>query len=179
MTLDLNQRLLIVDKTPMVLSVDTASTSYHVGQAVGLVVVLVLAGAVVRRALTVGLGRVRNRLRDRWIAAGAALVAGAFLVSAANAGIFNSGSGSAWSSQRGIEIRAGFIAGCANGRTDVVAICECAFRHMTAIPAYDTPDRFEAVVPTFRRALVDHSASDLPPDLVAAVRSCVTRAGRS
>jgi hypothetical protein len=163
----------------MVLGLDTASTSYHVGQVIGVVVVLVLAGGVVRRALTVGVGRGLNRSRDRWIAAGAALVAVAFLVSAANAGIFNSGSGSTWSSQRGIDIRAGFIAGCAHGRTHVVPTCECAFRHMTSIPAYDTPDRFEAVAPIFRRALLDHSASDLPPDLVAAVRSCVTGAGRS
>jgi hypothetical protein len=163
----------------MVLGVDTASTSYHVGEVIGLVVVLVLAGAVVRRALTAGVGRVRNRSRDRWIAAGAVLVAVSFLVSAANAGIFNSGGGSAWSSQRGINIRAGFIAGCAHGRTDVLTTCECAFQRMTSMPAYDTPDRFEAVVPIFRRALVDHSANDLPPDLVAAVRSCVTSAGPS
>jgi hypothetical protein len=164
-------------KTPMLIGVDTSSTAYNVGELAGLAVVLVLAVAIVRRARGAGLGRVRNRARDMWVSIGVLLVAGAVIVSAVDNGVLERGGGHPWSTQRGIDIRAGFIAGCMRGERERAARCECEFRRITALPAYDTPQRFEALEPMFRRALADHDARELPADLVAAVRSCAAGDG--
>ena len=85
--------------------------------------------------------------------------------------------GGSWSSARGANLRAGFVAGCEHGRADLVATCECVFARITSLPAYDTPDRFETLVPTARRALADGSVNELPPELLAAGRSCVAASG--
>ena len=153
-----------------------ASTSYQIGEVTGFVFALVLVAYVVRRALTRGFGVRRNPRRDLAIAVVALVIGGAYLVSAANGGVFGSGSSTsssgAWSSQAGVEVKAGFLDGCTGGVTSRQAICECAFARVTAEPAYSTPQGFASLAPTFQRFKETKQVSALPPGLVAGIRSC-------
>ena len=62
---------------------------------------------------------------------------------------------------------------------DGAATCVCAFNHIRALPALNTPDQFKAAAPLFQRAGADGNPSELPPGVVAAVRSCAPSAAHS
>lgn len=151
---------------------DTSSTAYHVGEFTGLVVVLVLGVYVLRRALTHGFGGTPGRGRNALLAIVAVLAVGAYVVSAVDRGLFDGGAsasgssaGSGWSSPSGIEVRAGFMAGCSGGVASRYRVCECIFARLHVAPGYNTPAGFEELV-TAKRRLSETRA------VVAAVYGC-------
>jgi hypothetical protein len=156
-----------------------------VGEVVGLLVVIGLAVAVIRRALTRGFGRPssagpiagapsarRRRPRDLAIAMIAAVLALAFMASSIDGGLFDNGSAGVWSTNEGLNMRAGFIAGCSNRLLSRVATCECVFARISTIPPYNTPSGFAGLITIVRRFTETRDLSVLPPAIVSGIRSC-------
>jgi hypothetical protein len=110
------------------------------------------------------------------VAVVAVIVAGAYVLAGAGRGMFDGSSAAAegWSSERGINIRAGFIAGCSHGVPAQGSICECVFTRIAAAPPYDTPVGFEGLVSSMQRFQASRDPSVLPQAVVAAVRGCTT-----
>jgi len=80
---------------------------------------------------------------------------------------------SSWSSQQGIDARAGFINSCsasAGARID----CQCVFNHLIAVPAYDTPAGFETLAGPIQQFEQTGDRSYIPAAYVQAVTACVT-----
>jgi hypothetical protein len=166
----------------MSLAVDSASTSYQIGEFVGLAIVLVMAVYVVRRAMTRGFGREVRPTRDGLIVVLAIVLAAAYLISASNGGIFDSSSltpaaasASGWSTAEGRELRAGFIAGCSQGVASRQPTCECVFRNLTRTAAYATPAGFMTLQGTLQE--FEHTKqAQLPAELTVAIRRCAPSA---
>lgn len=177
----LNRRRTGAD-TFTVLAVDTTSTSYQIGQFVGLAFVLVLAFAVLRRAATTGFGSRAGGLLNRSIVVAAVVIAAGYLAYGAKEGMFESGAGAgtqqAWSTQEGVNLKAGFIAGCSQNQEARDRICECVFNRIASAAPYDTPAGFEAnLLPAVRRFQETRQPSTLPVAYVSAARSCASAAG--
>jgi len=175
---DLNAPRACADTFRVLSAVDSSSTSYQVGQFVGLAFVLVLALAVLRKARTTGFGgRVGGPL-NAVVAVAAVVAAAGYLAYAAGAGMFSSsGSASPWSSQEGINMKAGFLAGCGQSIRGRTQICECVFARLTSAPPYNTPIGFETeLLPAVRRFAQTRQVSSLPPAYVSAAYSCTAAA---
>jgi hypothetical protein len=172
-------------------AVDTYATSYHVGEVVGLLIVVGLALIVIRRALTRGSGRAsaapppgdpgtlsgaasarRRRPRDVAIAIIAVAVAGAFVLSSVDRGLFDATAGGSWSTAEGVDERAGFIAGCGQGVPARTPGCECVFARISSTPPYNTPSGFAGLRTTIRRFEETRQPSAIPAAVVAAIRGC-------
>jgi len=156
----------------VLLGTDPYSSAYHVGEVVGLVFGLVLAAAIVWRALTKGFARFGPN-GNRTIALLAGLLFVAYVVSGVHhhQGSAHAAAGG-WSSPRGTSMKAGFIAGCSHGQEPQMSICECVFTNVTASPRYDTPDGFEGMLPSLRQFARTHDRSSVPGALLRAVRVC-------
>lgn len=141
----------------------------------GLVTALAVTAYVAYRALKHGFGGRPGHGRNAVIAALALLAGGAYVVSAASSGLFDSGhshapaESSAWQSLEGQTMRAGFVSGCGKEEARATAICECVFTHVAASPRYDTPLRFEALAGEIR---AERNGGAAPAELSAAVRTC-------
>src|SRR2546425_10045121 len=115
------------------LGIDTSSTASKVVQVTALVLARVVAIAVVR-------SRVASPL------SGAVVLVVAAMVTFGLKDLLASGSRSAWSTSEGINLRAGFIAGCSHEVSSRVGKCECVFEHVSKVPPYDTPTGFMGMV---------------------------------
>ena len=62
-----------------------------------------------------------------------------------------SGSKSAWSTSEGINLRAGFIAGCRHEIPSRLKPCECLFGHVSRTRPYVTPTGFMGMIASVRR----------------------------
>ena len=164
------------------LALDTASTAYQIGEFLGLAFILVLAFAVLRRAVTTGFGHGRGALNVS-LGMAAALIAGACLVHGAKDGMFEAGTSAgstqnAWSTRDGVNLRAGFIAGCSHSVAARAAVCECVFDRVASTPPYNTPEGFEVnLAPAIRRARAAGQPQRLPVVLVSAARQCAPATG--
>jgi hypothetical protein len=160
----------------LLLGVDTSSTSYHVGEIAGLAIVVGLAIAVVRRALTRGFGRPspgrRRAPRNLAIAILAVLLALGYLASSVDRGLLDGTSGGPWSTSEGVNLKAGFIAGCGHGVPSRSAVCGCVFARIASSPPYDTPSGFETLTVSLRRFQQTRDLSRLPAPVLGAVRGC-------
>ena len=163
----------------MALAIDSSSTAYQAGQLTGLAFALVLAVYVIHRAMTRGFGSKRRPAREATIALIATLIAGAYLISGVQGGMFEStssanasGSGEGWSDAKGAEVRAGFLAGCSQSVQSREAICECVFSRISALPDYNTPRSFETLAASLASFQQTHQISSLPAAMVSAIRSC-------
>ncbi|MEA2314907.1 MAG: hypothetical protein QOI03_1599 [Solirubrobacteraceae bacterium] len=165
------------------LAVDTASTSYQIGQFAGLAFVLVLAFAALRRAATTGFGSRAGGPLNGFVALAAVVIAAGYLAYSAKDGMFESGAAArgtqeAWSSQEGVDMKAGFIASCGQNSAGRTSICECVFAHIASTPPYNTPKGFEAnLLPAVKRFVETRQVSALPATYVSAVRECAAAAG--
>jgi hypothetical protein len=139
--------------------IDTSSTSYHVGQVVGLVILLLIGVLVVRSRLS------------PMVKVVVLLVLATVLVLDVNK--FTSGKASqAWATTEGVNARAGFIAGCSQQDASRVSRCECVFERLSKVAPYDTPSAFatlDASIETYRQT---RNVNALPPPLIAAIRTC-------
>jgi hypothetical protein len=113
-------------------------------------------------------GRTR---RDVVIAAVAVVVAGVYIVSAIH-GPLGSSSGGSWTSSQGVNVKAGYLAGCARGGQSGTT-CECLFDRISAVPPYNTPAGFTGLQSAVRRADETRDAAFLPGAVLAALRECV------
>jgi hypothetical protein len=168
------------DACKVLLALESSSTSYHVGEFVGLAFGLVVAFIVARKALRFGFGRARRASINVVIAAIAVVVGCGLLVSGANRGMFEGGvSGEqtrqSWSSPAGLNIKAGFMAGCTHGQAARDAICACILDHLTTTAPYNTPQGFESLKPTLTRFAETGSRSLLPRAFVSAVNTCAVQ----
>jgi hypothetical protein len=188
------------------IAVDTHSTAYHVGEVVGLAIVIGLAALVIRRALTRGFGAPsalprsessfsglavgsvdvspsphqqsitptkRGRgPRDLVIVAIAVVLAGAYVASSISSGLLDSGPAGPWSTSEGVNLRAGFIAGCGKGVSSTARTCECVFARLSSAPPYNTPKGFELLRADFQSFEQTRDASTLPAVVFSSVRSC-------
>src|SRR5207302_2146616 len=135
------------------------STAYHVGQVVGLLILLVVAIAVLRSHLS------------PVVRAVVVVVAGALFVVGLKSVLANA-SNPAWSTNQGVNLRAGFIAGCTNGVSSRQSKCECVFQHVSSVPPYDTPSGFEQLAVALRRAGETRNVAAVPAALIDAGRPC-------
>jgi hypothetical protein len=162
-----------------VLAVNTASTSYQVGQVVGLGVVVALAVVVVRKAATTGFGGRQSGPLNRFAVVAAISVAAIYVVQAAGNGVFDAGTGpqQPWASAEGVSTKAGFIDGCGQNDARRKGICECVFARVASAAPYDTPARFVAnLLPAVQRFAETQQVSALPTVYVSAARDCAARA---
>jgi hypothetical protein len=167
------------------LGANTYSSAYYVGEIAGFVFILVLARTVVYRALTRGFGRGgesgpgqghgisprRGRTRrDLVIAAIAVVVAGVYIVSAIHRPL-GSSSGESWASSQGVNVKAGYLAGCAKGGQQY-GTCECLFDRISAVAPFNTPAGFTGLQSAVRRADETRDAAYLPGAVLTAFRDC-------
>ena len=145
----------------LVAAIDQHTSSYRIGEYVGLGLLAILVIALGRRVVA---GR-----------SGATGVAGCLLASALLvAGIVRVAShhpADAWASQAGVDARAGYLDGC-NRTGQALVDCGCVFATLTHQPAYDSPSEFLALGRTVEKALRDGDASAVPAAYVGALRSC-------
>ena len=114
----------------------------------------------------------RPRQRDVLIALLAVAVAVAYVVSSLNRGILKSGGGDGWSSHRGLELKAGFVAGCSRSSPSRAAICECVFARISSTPPYDTPSGFEGLYASFEAFARTGDSALVPTAVLSSARSC-------
>jgi len=79
--------------------------------------------------------------------------------------------GDPWSTAKGRDMSAGFVAGCTHSARGLID-CRCLLDALRATPAYDTPEGFAAL----GRELASSGGDPkrLPPAYLAAVQSCRT-----
>jgi hypothetical protein len=169
--------------TLLVLAVDTASTAYQIGEFVGLAFVLVLAFVVLRRATTSGFGARPGGALNVSLGTAAVLIAAGCSAHGVKDGMFEAGASagstqSAWSTREGVNLKAGFIAGCSHNLEARDAVCECVFERVASTPPYNTPEGFEVnLAPAIRRAQAAGQPKRLPVVLVSAARKCAPATG--
>ena len=154
----------------------SGSASYQAGYDVGTVVVAVLGGWL----FIWGLRRMQQRgAQPTPVGWGSKLALIVVLVILGGGVVIGAivGPGSAdassWSSQQGIDARAGFVDSCsqsAGARLD----CQCVFDHLIAVPAYNTPAGFETLAGPVQQFEQTGDRSYIPAAYVQAVAACVT-----
>lgn len=162
-------------------SPSTTNSSYDTGAYVGMALGLLAAAWGFRRGLKVIRQRGdigifssvshQRQTAGRKLAVGLACVLVAIVALGA---VFGSTSGSAadaWSSERGVNVKAGFIDGCTQSG-GVPARCDCIFQHLVQLAKYDTPSEFLTLQDVLARAAQTRSAADLPQALRAISTGC-------
>jgi hypothetical protein len=145
---------------------------------VGLVIVLGLAVLVIHRALTRGFGRrpvsteKRHGAWDLVIVVLAVVIAGAYIVSSISRGLLDSGPSGPWLTSEGVNLKAGFIAGCSKGAPSRTGACECLFARLSSIPPYNTPSGFEALSADLQTFAQTHDTTKLPPAVFSSIHTC-------
>jgi hypothetical protein len=145
---------------------DISWTPYHVGQAAGMAVVLIVALLVVRRALERGFGA-----RDKAIALFA--VAAACAIVTLGLGSLTGGAEASgpWSTPAGVSMKAGFLAGCKHSGAGAGS-CKCLFDRISSVPPYDTPRGFATLIRSVERARQTQDPRALPGAVVTAIQVC-------
>jgi hypothetical protein len=141
------------------LGVDTTSTSYHVGEVVGLFILAIIVVAVLRSGAAA-------------IIKAAAVVIAAAMIVVGVKHLTNPNDRAAWATSQGINVKAGYIAGCSKGESSRVKRCECIFDRVSSSPPYDTPSGFESMIVSLERFQRTRNIADLPPALVTSIRAC-------
>jgi hypothetical protein len=140
-----------------------AVSAYDAGRYAAYAVLALLLVALVRRIRS-GRRSPRSRLTDSIAACVVALLLGTGVVRAAT-------DGDPWSSEEGVEMRAGFLAGCESSAGTAVD-CGCTFDALVSAPAYDTPKEFAALGAVVERAIRENDVSVIPAEYLNAARSC-------
>jgi hypothetical protein len=168
--------VLVVGAVAEIFGSHSGSASYKAGYDVGTAAVAVLGAWL----FLWGLRHVRERDTQPTPAARGTKVALIALLVILGGGIVigaivgpRSAEASSWSSQQGIDARAGFIDACnqsAGARLD----CGCVFDHLIAVPAYNTPAGFETLAGPIQQFEQTGDTSYIPAAYVAAVTACAT-----
>lgn len=111
-------------------------------------------------------------VRNLVIVAVAVALAATYVASGISRGLLDGGSTGQWSTREGVNMKAGFIAGCSKGVSSRIQTCECVFARLSSIPPYNTPSgfgRLGAELHTFEQT---RAKSTLPAALLSSVRSC-------
>src|SRR4051812_46406488 len=141
------------------MSLLAASSAYQAGQYAA---TATLAVALV--ALIVRLLKRTASTRGRRTDALAALVVAALLAGSV-IGLSGEDAPDTWETQQGVEMRAGFIAGC-NNSSGAAVDCGCAFDHITSDSSFDTPEKFATLAGPVAAAQRSQDPADLPPALL-------------
>lgn len=102
-------------------------------------------------------------------AAGACVAAALFVVGVL--GVVNNGSPDPWATQAGIDVKAGFLDGCAR-TADGVVDCQCAFAHLTSQAPYNTPQGFESLAGAVQTFEQTGNRSAIPAVYLSSLQAC-------
>jgi hypothetical protein len=142
-----------------------ASSAYQAGHYAA-----TAALAVLLVALIVRLSKRTASTRGRRTDALAALVVAALLVGSV-IGLSGEKAPGTWETQQGVEMRAGFIAGC-NNSSGAEVDCGCAFDHIASEASFDTPEKFATLAGPVAAAQKSQDPADLPPAFLTAMQTC-------
>jgi hypothetical protein len=140
-------------------AIDTSSTSFHTGQLVGLVILVVIGIAVLMSA------KLRGSTKT------IILMIVMLLLTWNASKLIGSKSTKTWTSAQGESVRRDFIAGCSS-TSGSVSYCECLFNRLSSVPPYNTPSGFDGLEASLRRAVRTADVNALPPAMVNAARAC-------
>jgi hypothetical protein len=143
-----------------------AMTAYQTGQYLAWLVLGSLLIALLARLMR-GDRAPRARVTDGI----AALVVAALLIGGIARASGDDG-GSSWKSDKGTELRAGFLAGCTD-TSGAPSYCQCLFDRLVGQASYDTPDEFAALERPVTAAVESGDPADVPPGVVSAIETCV------
>lgn len=162
-------------------SPSTSGGSYATGSSFGIAFGLLAAAwgvlrglKVIRQRGEVGIfGPVSDRRQTagRKLAVGLACVLVAIVALGAVFGSTSGSAGESWTSQRGVNEKAGFIDGCTRSG-GAPARCDCVFQHLIRLAQYDTPSEFLTLSDVLARAAQTGNVADVPPALRAVSAGC-------
>jgi hypothetical protein len=141
-------------------------TPYHVGQAVGMALVVLVAVLMVRRAFERGFGA-----RDKAMAFASVGIACTIVFLGLGKLTGGAEASGPWSTPAGVNLKAGFLGGCERGGTSASA-CECLFARISSVPPYDTPRGFMTLVRAVKRYRKTQDPRVIPGVVTTAAQIC-------
>jgi hypothetical protein len=132
-------------------------SAYHFGQLLGVAAVVAITIFAVRRARSTA-----------W--AVTAVVIGAAILTADATNFLAQGSDGPWSTQKGKELKAGFVDGCSQGTPKPT--CTCMFDYISSHAPYDTPDGFVTLSYGINSYMRTGDPSRIAPVFLEAGRHC-------